>query len=194
MSSEESKATAFGNLCAIKQELDELGIFFWLDGGTLLGAVRDGDFCEDDENDVDLSAWAADKDKIPELVERMRGRGFRLYHHWVGDERAPGMAQEVSFARDGLKIDVFFQETKGNVVWHLIYVRERGNPVVVPKRLLEGFDNLWFRGVGFNIPMLWDEYLTFRYGDWRTPIHRSEYSSTKTHQFLALQPDWPFWT
>lgn len=187
------RATAFANLLEVKEVLDRLGIMFWLDGGTLLGAIRDKDFCADDENDIDLSVWATDKHLIPELIEGVTGQGFHLYHHWTGDPRAPGMAQELAFTRDGLKIDVFFQEVKDDVAWHLIYVREVGTPVVVPKRLLAEFAPIEFRGVTFQAPADYDGYLTYRYGDWRTPIHRSEYTSRDPSLLIALQPDWPFY-
>ena len=184
---------AFINLGEAKTVLDGLGIVFWLDGGTLLGAHRDADFCADDHNDVDLSTWAANKHLIPDLISGMTARGFRMYHHWSGDSRAPGMAQEVSFTRNGLKIDVFFHERSGDVAWHCIYVAEVCRPVVVPLVLLAGFEPIMFRGVEFLRPARIDEYLTFRYGDWRTPVHRSQYTSSDPAKFAALQPDWPFW-
>ncbi len=189
-----SRDQAFANLLEIKAVLDDLGIRFWLDGGTLLGAWRDGDFCDGDENDVDLSAWASDNHLIPDLIDKAVGRGFRLYHHWTGDPRAPGRAQEVSFARDGLKVDVFFQEHTGDVVWHLIYANHRGTPVVVPHRLLAAFEPIVFRGVEFLRPALIDGYLTHRYGDWRTPVHRSVYTSADPNLFKALDPEFVFWT
>ena len=48
------KQQATQNLLDIKKILDELKIVFWLDAGTLLGAYRDKDFCEGDEDDLTL--------------------------------------------------------------------------------------------------------------------------------------------
>jgi hypothetical protein len=188
---------AFQNLLEVQASLDSLQIPFWLDGGTLLGAYRDNDFPPDDHNDIDLSTWAEHKPKIPSLIASVTAKGFRLYHHWTGDPRAPGQAQEVSFTRDGLKIDVFFFERKGPNSWHLLFSRDgagyRGTPVVVPARLIDPLSPILFHDHQFMRPADTDGYLTCRYGDWRTPIHRKTYQANRHLYFLALQPDFPYW-
>lgn len=183
---------AFANLLEVGSELDTLGIRYWLDGGALLGVMRDGDFPPDDHNDIDLSTWATNKHLIPDLIDAVTARGFRLYHHWTGDPDAPGMAPEVAFARDGLKIDVFFFETAREDTWHLIYRQVgrgvyRGTPVVAPFRLLEEFTTVTWRGATFTVPADYDGYLTHRYGDWRTPVHRSQFTGLQN-----LDPGYPF--
>lgn len=185
---------AVENLRDVKSALESLGVPFWLDGGTLLGAYRDGDFPEDDHTDVDLSSWGTHKEQIPALIAAAQQSGFRLYRHWAGDARAPGMAQEVSFTRNGVKVDVFFYETAGDVVWSCIYQRDRCLPCVVPAHLVSSFVPIVFYGMVFQMPEPIEEYLAFRYGDaWRIPIHSSEYTSSDPKLFKALQPDWPFW-
>ena len=184
---------AVRNLQDIKRILDDLAIPFWLDGGTLLGAYRDGDFPPDDHTDIDLSTWAEHKSKIPALITAAQAAGFRLYHHWAGDPRAPGMAQEVSFTRAGVKVDVFFYETSRDVIWSCIYKRDRCLPCVVPRELVEAFDAIVFHGMVFQMPARIEAYLEYRYGDWQTPIAANEYTSSDPKLFKALQPDWPFW-
>ena len=44
------------NLRIVKEILDESGIDYWLDNGTLLGAFRDGKIIEWDR-DIDFGAW-----------------------------------------------------------------------------------------------------------------------------------------
>lgn len=184
---------AFTNLVEVKEILDGLEVPFWIDGGTLLGAYRDGDFCADDHNDVDLSVWADHKHRIPEIVTLAEAAGFRLYHHWTGDARAPGMAPEIALTRNGLKIDLFFFERRGENTWHLIYNREIGTAVVTPAVLLAGFEPIVLRGVTFQRPADIDGYLTHRYGDWRTPRHRSTYTSSDSTALLALDPAYEYW-
>ncbi|MFC1480301.1 LicD family protein [Candidatus Omnitrophota bacterium] len=63
----------------MKQILDEVGVVFWLDGATLLGAMREGRFISWD-HDVDFTIWkesiAGDKEKL--LIKRLREKGFEV--------------------------------------------------------------------------------------------------------------------
>ena len=69
------------NLVALMREVREilngLNIEFWLDTGTLLGAVRDGEVIPW-EYDVDLGAWknSITKDKKKLLVKQLEQAGF----------------------------------------------------------------------------------------------------------------------
>ncbi len=66
------------NLRQVKKVLDEHGVFYWLGGGTLLGAVRSGKFIPWDF-DVDLKYFYEDKDKIKEVIKDIEERyGIRI--------------------------------------------------------------------------------------------------------------------
>lgn len=160
------KEHAFNNLIAFKKILDSLGIPFWLDGGTLLGAFRDGDFCEDDENDVDLCTWMEFKDR--RILERAEKEGFRIYHQW-----------ETQFAitKDGCKIDLFFnQKEEDNAFTYLYKGDKKDKKVVIPLRFYESLEPIEFKGAMFNRPCDVTDYLTLKYGNWMNKVHRSEYS------------------
>ena len=72
---EKRKRVAVENLREIKDVFDENGIKFWLDSGTLLGAVRDGKIIEWD-GDVDLGTWHRDASKIISTFAEFKRRGF----------------------------------------------------------------------------------------------------------------------
>ena len=63
----------------VREILNDLGIEFWLDGATLLGAVRDGEIVPWD-HDIDFTIWkesiAGDKGKT--LIRRLREEGFKV--------------------------------------------------------------------------------------------------------------------
>ena len=63
----------------IKKTLDKNGVNFWLDCGTLLGAVRDGRFIEW-ETDIDLGSFEKDvsEDLKNMLFVELRGKGFNV--------------------------------------------------------------------------------------------------------------------
>ena len=67
----------------VKEVLDYHSIEFWLDCGTLLGAVRDGKFIPW-EQDIDLGSW---REKVPETVKisvskNLCDRGFKV---WIAE-------------------------------------------------------------------------------------------------------------
>lgn len=101
---------AFINLLReVKEVLDKYGIEFWLDSGTLLGAIRDGRFLSW-EHDIDLATWYTNlsgnvkglvakglsdkgfevnlfKDKM-DIQDRQRGVWADLHYFRLVDDRA----------------------------------------------------------------------------------------------------------
>ena len=51
----------------VKEVLDNYDVEYWLDYGTLLGAVRDGKIIPWD-NDIDLGMWKKNKEKLPYVL------------------------------------------------------------------------------------------------------------------------------
>lgn len=72
----------------IKEVLDNYGVKFFATGGTCLGAVRDGDFIEWD-NDIDLGTiWHRSFESKWEISEALRKEGFRAcYESFETDGR-----------------------------------------------------------------------------------------------------------
>lgn len=68
---------AIGVLKQVKEILDDHDIEYWLDQGTLLGAVRDGKFIPWD-HDVDLGTWQENVVNIVSAFQKHRDR-FRTY-------------------------------------------------------------------------------------------------------------------
>jgi phosphorylcholine metabolism protein LicD len=72
------KELAFGNLKELKDVLDEFCIEFWLDGGTLLGAVREGKIIEWD-HDMDICMWNDDRQKLFLALYELKRRKGKLF-------------------------------------------------------------------------------------------------------------------
>jgi hypothetical protein len=72
-----NRELAISNLKAVKEVFDEFGIEFWLDAGTLLGAVRDGKIIEWD-TDIDLCMWNYDRKKLFLALHELKRRKFKL--------------------------------------------------------------------------------------------------------------------
>ena len=175
-----TKEQANRNLKDFKSVLDSLGIVFYLDGGTLLGAVRDKDFCEDDQDDIDLSTDISEWYKIEKLTSEAKKIGFELGHKWERGEylyrTKKRTTSQVSFKKDGGKIDLMFKARKGDFRWWTVF---KGWEVVykkIPDYFLGEFGTCSFYNVEYKIPILINEYLIWRYDDFLKKVHRRDYS------------------
>jgi len=168
------KEAAVENLKDIKEILDSLNIVVWIDGGTALGAYRDKDFCEDDEDDIDLCCTYDNINFKEAIIKLALAKGFELWHNWK---------MEIAITRNGSKIDLFFYKKQGNEYFSHLY---DGDVVhswcVVPEKYYENLEDIEFYGMMFKIPGPIEEYLDFKYGDWNTKIHRRDYLCVNADQ------------
>jgi SAM-dependent methyltransferase len=100
------------DLINVTEALTQAGVRYWLDMGTLLGAVREGRFIGWD-NDIDLSIETADSQKLLELTPTFANLGYRvdvtdssIYLH------GPGKAT----------IGIAPYQREGAVIWNLFLV------------------------------------------------------------------------
>ena len=179
---DQEKAQAFQNLLDFKKILDKFNIEFILDGGTLLGAYRDKDFCEDDHDDVDLTTLC-DPKKAIDILEEAGTKGFELYHYWQKDNEK--VTAQIAVKKNNLKIDLMFKEVKntndGQKIWWTIF----GGPnkltyKSVPGKFLGKLKEIDFKVAKFLVPEDVEGYLKYRYGDWKIPVHRKDFSCFKT--------------
>ena len=66
------------NLSAVKDVFDRGGVSFWLEHGTLLGAVRDGKILDWD-SDVDLGVWYETLPRLTATFGEFKKRGFNAF-------------------------------------------------------------------------------------------------------------------
>jgi hypothetical protein len=178
-------------------------IFFWLDQGSLLGAVRDRALIPWD-SDIDLSSWKESFDALCALQSTFEADGFYFEAHEYKDcvflARGGGRTIEIAaYAVDG---DVAFrynalprnkgwERTAKNLLARLptgvFYPLRRvlrtfaRTEVVVfrtPAHFFAKFDEIDFLGcTGIPAPADVSRYLEFKYGQsWRTPVRTWNYS------------------
>lgn len=102
---------AVENLRDVKELFDKFGVRYWLDWGTLLGAVRDGKIIEWDL-DIDLGTtednWAKIACVLPELEERGFDVEFAKVKLYDSIFR-----RRVFFHRFGCQVEIWVYETRG---------------------------------------------------------------------------------
>ena len=150
-----NKIKASNNLLLLKRLLDSEGISFGLIAGTLLGAVREQDFIEHDE-DIDLFFLNEGKECVVNLLPRLLNEGFEVARY---DRR--GL---LSIIRDGEYIDMYFfslinENVRSCCGW------------CIPNIFLTDTTNIQFKGELFCVPKDYIKYLEYEYGDdWQIPI------------------------
>ena len=177
------KDIAMENLRLFKQVLDAKGLEFQLSFGTLLGAIREQDFIDHDE-DIDLLILSEYKqlffDTLPILIEKE----FKVARY---DRR--GL---MSIMRRGEYIDLYFFEKKSNDLRYC-------SGIILPAAFVEETTVYVFKNLVVNIPKNYLGFLRYEYGDnWMTPIQWFSYNSSSLSRFISaikmigkeLLPDW----
>ncbi len=103
---------AVAALRKIKNILDKNKINYWLDEGTLLGAVREKKLIEWD-HDVDLSIWYKDLEKIKPLFNEINKTGLQVCF-FEGKKH-------VDLVGKGFKIDInlyHLKDVKATRIWY----------------------------------------------------------------------------
>lgn len=94
------------NLADVKEVFDRFNVRYWLDYGTLLGAVRDGRLIRWDV-DIDLGMMTKDWEKIVSTFSELGKKGFRIYFE-------EEVRKKVSLHRFGYPVDISLYSNKGD--------------------------------------------------------------------------------
>lgn len=134
-----NKNVAKDILISFKNVAEKNNIIFWLDCGTLLGAIRNKDFIDYDI-DIDVRIYFNDIPKLIKSIPELKENGLDILRT---------SNNEISFIKDGEYLDIEFLKQ--------------------PTKYTKELDTINFLDIEFKIPKYIDEYLTIMYGDWKTP-------------------------
>jgi len=150
--------------------LAEHGIVHWLDFGTLLGAVRDGELIPWDW-DADFGILARDRERILSLREEIEAAGHSVY---LGE---PAAIRIYYSETNKISIDLWMWHERGDLL-----VSEDENPLILwpgmhdrtsfAAAFVDELDEVELDGRSLPAPADAERLLAeHRYGpDWRTPI------------------------
>lgn len=160
--------------------------------GTLLGCVRDSDFCPGDADDIDIAVFDEEFDKMGMITE---GSWFRVTDRFIYKERV-----------EGVKLELWHNPV------HIDVCRARRHPVtgdrydvgrfgidnkqvilanVYPARCFRHLETTIFHGIECQIPCDAEYLLEYRYGpDWRTPVHRDHWDWASKIPSQAIRIDY----
>jgi hypothetical protein len=159
-------------LYAIDDAFKELGITYWLEFGTLLGAVREKGFIEHDF-DIDLACFFDDYRDENEKIFNQHGL-FKVREFLIDDGK---FGREETYRYKGVDIDIFYFHRRDEEMYcHLFMpkpghgwgqtVRENGEFLVRELHYpYAGFVPLGFFDREFQVPANIKEHLSASYGE-----------------------------
>ena len=162
--------------------LDENNIIYHLEGGTLLGLIREGDLLPWD-HDLDISIMSADAALIEKILPSLLYKGHKVssrsflsnkYVFKQGEKRIFKVKRWASYVKSviffkGSKpvaLDVFVKYSDElNTYW------EANKKVMkVPKSHYASYETVMFLDYPFKVPNDPKGYLALKYGDWEVPV------------------------
>jgi phosphorylcholine metabolism protein LicD len=158
--------------------LKSKNIFFFLQGGVLLGAVRNNDFIQWDW-DVEISLFSDEFFEKRELIKNaLLENGFKIFKE--------------NYERERIKIDVYkYQDyaTTGYTLFGWTFNKEKNKilrgEINIPSKFMDNMEKITFLDEEFYCPGPVNDYLTYQYGNWRKEIRsdiKNEYLSNKFYK------------
>jgi len=179
--------------------MDKYNIIYHLEGGTLLGIVRDGTLLEWDY-DVDISIcenslkkFIKYKNKLPSLKYKLTSKRFGNDYKAMKKgknrifklkPRLYSMLKEFNekFRNAYINIDIFIKYSDDKYT----YWQAKDKALKVNNHFYKGYEEIEFMGKKLKVPVDYKNYLGSKYGDWQTPVKEWDCGvdeKTITHTF-----------
>jgi len=168
----ESRKEKFLEICKI---LDDLKIFYFIQGGTLLGARREKRFIEWDW-DVEISLY--DYDFIKNFDDIIKSLRLNKFYIAKSDKY---LTQKIDCYKE------YSQEVSTFTLLSWSYSKKNKNyyrlKINIPEHFLNKYEEIFFYEKNFFAPYPIDDYLSYQYGDWKTRRRSSNKEKYMSKEF-----------
>ncbi len=165
-------------LHTVTSELEKSGVNYWLEGGTLLGVIRENRLLPWD-NDMDISMYITDRWKLLRIAIKLFFKGYRISTRFYNRNMEPFKKGELrmikvrnyeKFLKKGeVMLDIFLKRKVDNEYFWTVGIK---SPVLKssPAKYYDELSKIKFDRKDYLIPKDYEDYLTYRYGDWKIPV------------------------
>ena len=175
----ENELNAINLLKKVANEIDQSELEYWLEGGTLLGAVRDKKLIPWD-HDLDIGIKFSDDRQIQKLISSLKKYFFVRALTFPSDPKIWNLGKyrilkvytkKTLFKRSALCLDIFLYykghvEDRGEMYKYVVW----GNNACHEAKFFDSLEKIDFYETEFSIPSHSEEFLKVKYGaNWKTP-------------------------
>lgn len=191
-------ASARKLLLLVTSLLDKKGIPYYLEGGTLLGIVRDKELLPWD-HDVDLAAPVEYANAILKLRYKLLFRGYKLSVRRSTQALGPVKIGDYSVIKikpiGGYFIRWFMPRYTSFIVLDLFlkttdqthtYWQAKGKFMRVTNRYYQSNEEVEYAGRMLKVPNHYRDFLTDKYGDWSIPV--KEWDCGRDERTIVTHP------
>lgn len=155
---------------------EECNINYWLEGGTLLGIYRENRLLPWD-NDLDISVSNSEVLKFEKLFYLLKKYNYRFRVRYFKRNSYPFKEGRIRIIK--IREKKFFGLLKGNVCFEIFvkyphrkkfYWKIAEKIKSVPEKFYKSFSKVSFQGHNYSIPEFTEDYLKYRYGDWKKQV------------------------
>lgn len=174
--------------------LDENNIPYTLEGGTLLGIIRENRLLPWD-NDMDLTITDNNLDKLIKIRYKFWLAGYRtrirkskkdMPHFPKGSVRLVKIQTRFLLLKGYSLLDIFVKKKVEDKYFWTVGIKQ---PVLksAPSHFYDDLIKHEFDGYKYSVPEKYEDYLAYRYGDWKTPV--KEYDFKKDDKAIVNKTD-----
>ena len=161
----------------ITKILDQKKIFYFLQGGVLLGARREKNFIKWDW-DVEISVFSKDLIKNFDLLSNeLKKKNFKIIN-----SNNTFFRPKISFIKNNQHSTNFAIIGWMHSSLRRAYTRKR---LSIPFKFMKKMGRIKFFHKTFYCPSPVDKYLEYQYGDWKKPIRSSNKSLYLSKKFYG---------
>lgn len=162
----------------VTTELEKKKADYWLEGGTLLGVIRENRLLPWD-NDMDISMFIKDRFKLVRVAIILWLKGYRISTRFYNRNMGPFKKGELrmikvrnyeKFRKKGeVMLDIFLKRKVEEDYFWTVGIK---SPVLKssPAKFYDKLTTVNFDRKDYMIPDDYEGYLTYRYGDWKKQV------------------------